>query len=293
MEEYQFSYRGLTFGLGTNVRVPSIEGLEDLAIRSGAVEVPRGDGDIPGLFAAAGKDITLELIVRGQAHSHVLTQLRQDVLAAFTKTQEPSPLAFKEPGMPERFVYANVLDRSVPRDPRTGQGFKSISVRMHASDPRIYSAELHTLQLGIYSASGGGTDFEKEYDVDFVVDRSSDYVVRNAGDAPAYPLLRFYGPADAGEVEGVKITNLTTGQVNEWELDILSGQILTADMRRIVSVEQGPYPFIHLDGTNRWGTWKLPRKPFELAPGDNILRYEIEGTSNDAPCVIAWRDTWL
>lgn len=49
---------------------------------------------------------------------------------------------------------------------------------------------------------------------------------------------------------------------------------------------------VSLDGATRYNDWQLPREEFGLTPGDNVLRFEVDGTSTDAKCSLSWFDTW-
>src|SRR5690606_39560192 len=65
---------------------------------------------------------------------------------------------------------------------------------LRAVDPRIYSTEVRRGNVGLYSATGGGTDWDIDFDVDFITTAGThiEFVAENAGTADAYPLIRFY-----------------------------------------------------------------------------------------------------
>jgi len=168
-------------------------------------------------------------------------------------------------------------------------------VRFTAADPRIYGSDETNRQLPIFDATSGGTNYADDFDdynVDFTVDTSTEIVMRNNGDANAYPTVRFYGPV-SGTLTEVKLTNTTTSGELEITAALLTGQLLTADMRRIVAADPGADPYIHLDGSSRYSDWTLPRTPFYLQPGDNHLRFEVTGSTTNARCVVGFHDTWL
>ena len=290
--DYEFSYNGLTFGASNDVGVMSIEGLTDLEISLGDSAIPRESGDVPGLAAARPRQIILNLKASGVKRSQALADTLSDALAAFSMSQEPIPLTFKEPGNDELLIYCRVIGTSTPRNPSLTFGYRPFTVRLKAADPRVYGAALLAEQLPLYNPSGCGLDYGIDYGADFIGGATNEKVLSNAGNANAHPLLRFYG-ATSGTTTAVKLTNTTTGQTIDISAAILTGQILEADMRRIITVDPGATPYIHIDGSNRYGDWALPREPFYLAPGDNLIRYEITGTSTDTICVINHRNTWL
>lgn len=284
LADFQMSFNGLTIGLGTDIALEVISGLEDFSMGMGDSEIPRSWGDIPGLHTAQSREVTLEISTRTQANLDL-------VLTAFQPAVDPTPLAIKEPSRTERFVYARTVGRAVPRNPGT-KFKKQCAVRLKLADPRTYSDAQYTELLSIYSASGGGFDYGADYGIDFVGGTTGLKVVSNAGTALAYPLLRVYGPA-SGTLTGVLLTNNTNGDVFDCDTTLLTGQNLDADMRRIVTVDPGDLPFIHIGGTSRYGDWQLPRTPFSLDPGDNELKFETSGTSTDVECAVIHRDTWL
>ena len=298
LADYQMNFRGLTFGLTPDgldslpVGIMTVTGLEDLDIRAGNSTMPRGDGAIPGLHTINSREISLGLAASGASKSQALSDTVAATLAAFSRTQAPQPLYFKLPGMPERFIFARVIGRQVKHETARTFGHRPILVRLAAADPRIYGAEDTNRTLFIYDATGGGTDYGIDYGVDFTVDTSAEVVLNNDGDDNAYPNVRFYGPP-TGTLTEVKLTNTTTGDELEITADLLTGQILSADMRRIISADPGTDPYIHLGGSTRYSDWTLPRTPIYLQPGSNLVRFETTGSTTDAVCVVNYRDTWL
>ena len=294
LNDYEYEYRGFVFGPPPHaVGVIEATGLTDLIAEVGDTPIPRGSGDVPGLVVAGPKYVTLAMRAKGEKRSQALADALSEAREAFAMTQTPEALKFKEPGVPERLIYARTIGFAVLRNPTTTHGFQPFAVQLKASDPRVYSAEEYGTNLSIYDASGGGTDYPEDYGIDFLgATSTNERVLTNDGNANAYPKLRFYGPT-TGTLTGVTVTNITTGQTLVINSTILSGQILTADMGRLVTLDPTDVPYINLDGSNRYGDWQLPRDPFYLAPGDNTLRFEVTGTTTDALCVINHRDTWL
>ena len=292
LNDYEFSYNGLIFGGNNPIGVIEVTGMTDLAVGLGDSPIPRGSGDVPGLAVGLSKEIIFDLKTTGPKRSQELADNLASALSAFSISQEPLPLVFKEPGVDEALIYCRVLATTIPRSPTLTHAMRPFSIRLKASDPRVYSSELHQETLGIYNPSGGGLDFDVDYGKEYVGGPTNEKVLNNAGNSDAYPLLRFYGPP-TGTITEVLVTNLTTGQTCEITAAILINQILEADMGRIVTVDPGGTPYINIGGSNRYGDWTLPRTPFALVPGDNLLRYEVTGTSTDGLLVINHRDTWL
>lgn len=285
MNNYQMNFNGLTFGAGTSISLEVISGFEDFDATIGDLQIPRRWGDVPGLHTINARDVILELYT-------VEDDVWRTMLDTFLPSNTPTFLFIREPGDSEdRLVYARVTGRWFTRNP-VHKFKKMASIRFRLADPRIYGSTNKAKTLSLYNPSGGGFDYGADYEIDFVGGTTEEKIVTNEGNADAYPLLRFYGPA-SGTVTAVKVTNITTEQMLDISSAVLINQILEADMRRIITVDPGAMPYINIDGSNRYGDWTLPRIPFYLAPGDNLLRFEITGTSIDVVCTINHRDTWL
>lgn len=293
LDDLQFGYRGLTFGQGTDIYVNRAEGFEGFEVRSSDSDLPRGDGSLRGLDYVAARTIAFELAVieilgGDTTYEEYWTQLRE----TFRPTRDGDyELTFKRPGMPERMVRCRPVQ--LVRREDYGRfntvGFPPVVLR--AVDPRIYSAESRTGNVLVYAASQGGFDLPTEVNgLDFPGGSQTEFVAENTGTADAYPLIRFYGPT-TGTVTGVQLTNSTTGDVLEVAADIVTGQVLTVDME--AAATGANRLIVSLDGTSRYGDWQLPRSAFALAPGSNTIRFEVIGTSTDALCNLAWRDTWM
>jgi hypothetical protein len=284
----QYLFRGLLFGNGTPFGVRSVEGLEDLAVRAADRELPRGHGSVTGPHYAAAKNVVLELKVAGEPETvrERLAELRE----AFTVTGSPEALSWLRAGRPERLVNVSPLQFVAPETPETLR-LVFPKVALTAADPRIYSAERHQLVVSRYDPAGGSVEYPVDYPKDFPAGGAASGVVFNAGASDAYPLLRFYGPKDGGTLTSVTLRNTTTGQALTVATSIGPGQILTVD--NTAHVTGAGTPVVSLDGASRYGSWRQPRVPFSLPPGESTLRYETEGTTADTECVVTWRDTWI
>ena len=124
---------------------------------------------------------------------------------------------------------------------------------------------------------------------------AGEIILVNSGNVDAHPLIRLYGPQDAGTLTGFTVQNITTGaQLDvDFTTPMVASDIFTVDMKRIVTVQTEGDPYINLGGANRYGDWNHPRTPFKLQPGTNVLRLEVDGTTTDASCVVTYRHTSL
>ncbi|MFC5947081.1 hypothetical protein ACFQH9_02160 [Pseudonocardia lutea] len=294
LSDLQYSYRGLVFGEGCDVMVNNAEGFEGYEVRSADSDQPRGDGGLRGLDYVAPRSLSFELSIfepDGNTYGSLYEELWARVRSTFRPSRDTDyPLNFKRPGQPERMIMCRPVQLIRSESYRAFNRVGSPPVALRAVDPRIYSATRKSGNVPIYAATGGTVDFALDYTVDWDAGTRTELVVENAGDANAYPLVRFYGPG-SGTCTGVRLTNSTTGQVLDISATVTAGQILTADME--AAVTGANRLVISLDGSSRYGDWELPRQAFYLAPGSNTLRFEVTGTSTDVVCNLQWRDTWL
>ena len=288
--DWQMEFGGVVFGMGTDIGLENIEGFEDFSMRMGDTAIPRGWGDIPGLHTAQSKEVSLELTCRDDAAMAL-------ALAIFQPSDEPQPLYLRVPELGDRFLYARVAGRNMPRTP-VSKFKKMLTIRFKIADPRIYAAVEESDTLRIFDASGGGMDYAKDGVpwVDYAGDPTAgEITAQNDGSTDTHPLIRFFGPEDANTMTGATLTNITTGAQADFDFTtgMGAGDIFYADMRRIVTADTGDDFYVRLGNANRYGDWQLPRTPLALQPGPNVLRFEVDGTTNDASAVVTWRDASL
>lgn len=286
MANYQMEYEGLVMGLGTDIGLEVIEGFEDFEVNSADTALPRGWGDVPGLHTVAAREVVLQVATKDAADF-------QAVLDAFQPTDLPKPLYLTEPETGRRFVYARPVGRAFTRNPI--HKYKQMAaIRLKLADPRIYGDQ-YTHLIPLYDAGGGGgLDYDIDFGAEFLGGSTGDTTVTNNGNSDAYPTILIYAPS-SGTTVSATLTNLTNGEEVSFTFstDLSSGDIFTADMRRIVTVDPADTPYVRLGGTNRFGDWDLPRKPFRIPPGSHDIRFEIGGTGVDASAAVTFRDTSL
>jgi hypothetical protein len=286
MIDGQYRYRDVTFGLGTDLVVTAVDGLNSVEVRTGDAALPRGHGAVPGPHFVAAKQPVFEFAITGGTERlDALTQLITDT---FTVQSEPLPLEWKRPGVGSRLMYVRPLQVAAPR---AGAGLRRPKVAFTATDPRIYAAETRQVSVPLFTPSGGALDLPADFPLDFPAGATLDVVALNAGGADAFPLVRWYGPTDGGTVTSVTLRNLTTGEAQTITTPLGADQILTAD--NLAHVTGSGRQVIGLDGASRYGAWEQPRVPFRLPPGESVLRFETTGTSTAVQCLVTWADTWL
>jgi hypothetical protein len=286
LEDYQWWFGfggepGVVFGIDTDYDIVRMEGQEAISVRSGTRDLPREDGAVPGMHLMNRKTPIFDVEAIGDLAYN-------EVRGFFRKSRSvEGELHWKLPDWPQQFMNARVLARSNQRDGFT-TGRIPFTLAFECADPRIYGTELHQQTIGIYNPAGGGVDWEIDWEVDFSDPGfGADEVVHNAGNDRAYPIIKVH--FGTGTLTDFVLTNVTTGVTFSVTTTFSAGQILTGDMEARIRGSGGR--IIDLSGASRYGSWDLPRTTFYLQPGDNIIRFEITGTTTDSTASLTWRDT--
>lgn len=291
LADHTFNYGGLTFGQGTGYYVDHHEGLEGFDTRVSDSDQPRNDGGIRGLDYVAPRTVAFTLAL-GETSDTAFETRWQALRAAFLPSRSTDmPLTFKRPGQAERFVNCRPVQLTRVQEYLQFDQVGHPPLVLRAVDPRIYSSVQYSQNATVYATTGGGMNWPVTlWPVNYTGGMQSLLSIVNNGTAPAYPLIRFYGPL-TNTCTGVTLTNRTNGSVLAINTTILTGQILTADMT--AAVTGANTSVIDLSGSSRYGSWVVPRTPFSLSPGDNVITFQVTGSSTDCLCNLTWRDTWM
>jgi hypothetical protein len=286
VEDRQRSFNGYLLGKPGPWGIVSEEGLEDLEVRDGDKLIPRDDGSTPGLHLADSRHIILRLVTTGDRET--ITANVAELEAATGRMRDgEAQYVFKNPHTDERFVRARPIRRSRPRTQESEHGPVFVDLALKVADPRIYSSELHQELVHEFGVSGGGFDFPiVEFPINMSDSTQQTTVAVNEGPEDAYP--RIVVQVNAGTMTSVTVSNLTNGDTVTVTTSVVAGQQLIMDFDSLIRATGGPV--ISIDGSSRYGAWVLPRDPFRLSSGSNILILETTGGTSVA--TISWRDTY-
>lgn len=289
--DYQYNFNGLTFGDGTSYMIDHAEGFEGFEVRSSDSDQPRNDGAIRGLDYVSPRTIAFTLSLAETSDTSYETDWVALRSAFMASRSTDRALTFKRPGQVERYVNCRPIQLTRVEEYLSFDQIGHPPLVFRAVDPRIYASDVQQVNATVFATSAGGMDWPvTNWPIDFTGGTQNLAVAVNNGTADAYPLIRFYGPV-VGTVTGVTLTNITNGSVLQVSTTITTGQILTADMTAAVTGANSLV--VSLDGSNRYGSWVVPRSAFSLSPGSNSLKFQVTGTSTDAICNLTWNDTWL
>jgi hypothetical protein len=310
----QLTFNGLTIGDGTDYHVQSIVGLDDFDVRASDRVLPDEWGAVPGRDLVDAKAVTIDVLVPNRAA----------LLAAFEAAFQPAALASAE----DRLVWKHTgqVEMSTPARCRRRHRGRTIdtvgavpyAVQLACPDPRRYAHALALTALAPTQAgtealeysAGAGADLAFDYSAGTGANLAFDYsgtvgvgpsTIRNGGTAPTYPQLLVFGPS-TGSWSRVRLSNLTTGETLELATLVNVGELLIADMSVAAGYVPGD-PIVVASGSllagegavsARYAAWQLPRKPWVLAPGDNVVTFEVlDGDSTGAQAWLFARDAYL
>lgn len=255
LNDYEFSYRGLTFGGATNYEIVEESGILDLASRSSDRPFPRKPGALSGRHLPDAKMIEFVIEVTGPMASSDLADRIETVMSTFNAFQYPDPdedndkLVFKYAGFAEQFIRCRPVRRELVGGRRfiTELGARQIAVQLSAYDPRRYST----------TETDSGVE-------------TSTFVVANAGDVTTYPRIVFTTSAGGH----ARLTNTTTGDV-VYIVGAGASATVTARMDRVSRGDIAGLLIHEGASTDIYTKWVLPRALFGLVPGNNNLDLDI------------------
>jgi len=215
-QPYVFAFNGYLFGgVGQNVQVLSIEGLEDVPVLRTQDE---GRGYADGMFTGRdflnGRTITMSLQIMGDPSGAGGTATSMQTYLQAMKTyliSQTSGTGLLQIYLPNRGVQrlnARVRRRSIKIDPEYTYGKAYATVEFFCPDPRIYNDTLSTSTLN--PNAGNLRTYPTTFNMSYSVAGSSSIQVTltNTGNYETYPTFTVSGGACTNPL----ITNITTGQ---------------------------------------------------------------------------------
>lgn len=277
--DYQFSFNGVSFGVGTNIQVLQSSGLEDLpTVRSNDVNRPRDTGEFIGLDFSGGRDVTVDLLLLDTAGAADLYTTIQALQTATVPIQSGTlPLTFQVPGRINRQVNARPRRRSIPVNVDYSVRYVKASVEFHCADPRIYDVNISTLALNLPVVSGG-LSWPLHWPLSWGTATSGAGTATNAGNVNTRAVVTFAGPLTAPSIK-----NATTGQTWACSAVLNNGDSLVVDFDQKT---------VLLNGTaSRYSTIATGSVWWEIVPGANSIIYSASAGTGTA--TVAYRSAWL
>ncbi len=256
-----------------------IVGLESPAIRLPTFERPNSDGAFVPNHLYGGRLISLKGVVYGD--SQAVYRARRRSLEAAVSIKRYSgilmPRLLKFTTMDDLELQVSVYTRKFEL-PDEHLDIGNFRLDLFAPDFYLYSQEEHHQDINIFS--GGGMAIPMGIPMDMSVASTILEFVVNAGNADAYPRLRFYGP-----IEDPVVTNVTTGEQLSVDYTVADGDYLEVDtsLRTAKHVSGGTETNVLQYVTGDF---------FRLVPGSNTLKLDV-ATIDDGFLSLWWRDSYL
>lgn len=306
MQSYEFTYNGYTInfidGSGLTetadcdsprskniIAIQRVSGMTAPEIRHSQGEIAGNHGSVDYLSYLGGRIISIEGMIHGQNEVETL-ELIEDLCTYWNLPDVPTPsnngysaLTFSKDGEISKYVNAKI--HSLPLIDRRLQSKNTYTfqVQFRCQDPRIYSTLLHeeTLQKAVL-ASGFPTLFPTYFGPS-ASGYSSEESIENIGNwaAPLYYTINNNGITN---VVTPRLTNVTRGEYQEFDLTIEPGDSITIDTLNGTAVDQDGNNILELETAD--STWlyctKRRRDTFRLT-----------ADFGDPHVTIQWRDTWI
>lgn len=149
--------------------------------------------------------------------------------------------------------------------------------------PVITSQSVKSVDLRLTSTvPGGGVAFPVQFPVLFGANASTGQTSAiNAGDIGAWPSFVIYGP-----IQRPRITNVTTGQFIELDINLATGSDTC-----IITYDQDSLD-INASNVNKYGKLTTGSTLFKIEPGQNDFTLTGQSIGSGAYATITFRDSW-
>ncbi|MEV7243971.1 hypothetical protein AB0N92_22370 [Streptomyces sp. NPDC093248] len=277
-------YGDLLLGPGTPYRWKTLTGWEDLPpLDSGTVERADAHGAFPGQLLAQSRTVGVDgLIVR--APRAQIGEVVGALSAATAPRVDEIPLVAWLDERGPLLVFARATRRAVP----TTLGYRvgtitGGAIEWVATDPRRYELTERIVSASL-PLSEPGLSWPLAWPLTFGTPGSTGALsTQNAGDAETHPVVEFRGPMTLPA-----LTNLTTGDVIEYDIPLAAGDVLTVDTLAGTVVLNGTASRINT-ATSR----SVPEQTFTLAPGAASLIFRAApGSSPTATATVRYRSAY-
>ncbi|CAL9296851.1 phage distal tail protein [Streptomyces sp. SudanB25_2051] len=282
----------LLLGPGTPFRWRTLSGWEELpALDAGSVNRSDAHGSYPGRLLAQPRTITVDdMIVRAPASTIGATLRALNAATAVVDDELPLVVWLDDRG--PLLAGARVVRRAVP----VGLSYRvgtitGAAIQWEASDPRRYALVEQQVETRLPMPEAG-LDWHLDpgpehlaYPLIFGEPGSTGTVAAlNEGDAITHPLITFRGP-----VALPSITNLRTGDVLEYDIELAADDTLLVDTAAgTVTLNRTASRLYTVTARS------VPENTFTLTPGTASLAFRAAPGSEDprASCSIRWRSAY-
>lgn len=276
MNEWTWTFNGLTFGGATPYGVSRVEGI--------GVPDSRVDEVVKvgthGSFVLADTLDARRVVFEGDIYAEdadTFAALVNAWRAAFVPSVNDQPLGLLIPGEDQRRINCVPTRRFLPIENDEYELFYAEwAVEFVAGDPRIYSDVEHAEFTGPVVTSG--MIFPEVFDMTFGGGTGGASEITNAGVFDTLPVVIIQGP-----VTNPTIRSLTQDKALDFTIVLGENDVLTIDFNDRTVLFNGANRYSALDESSSWWT---------LQPGDNVIQYQ-GSVAEGSQATIRWRDAWV
>lgn len=277
MNEWEFSYNGLTFGGATDFPLLNIEGLDPPDSRLDSVVRMASHGSYVFAQFLEERHVIIEGEVVGIPGSDLATKVEL-LNKAFQPQVVALPLSFLLPGEEQKRVNCVPIRRNMNHDLGYNIGQGRWTIELVAEDPRIYEDSLNSLSTNV--AVSAGVDFDIDFDFNFGGGSGGSVLCTNSGFFPSLPIIRFLGPCTTP-----RAININTGEEIRLNTTIVAGDFIDVNfMDRTILLNGATSRYSSLDSLSRW---------WSLNTGTTEVKFVATATDSNTLMTVSWRSAWL
>lgn len=279
------TYRGETFGEGTDIGLRSLRGLEALEVEELGVDLPRYHGGIPTAAYGLARRIEVELNVKPSTRARALSAFQPEV-----DTEQPLVIVWEDEAgvaLTTERVECRVARRGGPSRDRNSEFAGSVLVvQLEAQDPAIYDNTLLSETLPPFVAAGGFS-WPIVWPLSWGASGTGGSgTITNTGDWETWPTFTINGPS-TGTLTNPIIESVTAGE--KLALNANGGVSMTPGQQLIIETHPARRSIAFSTGASRRGKLSDDSTWFPLEPGVNDLRFRASGTTTDATVLVEAR----
>ena len=290
MADYQCTFRGLSFGDGTDIDIEEIDGIFNRTMETSTPSLPRYHGGLVGASYHAPRVVTMRLALHGDP-AGTFNARRRTIMGAFNPAVDVEyPLTYQLPTEPTHRLAARVSKVTSIIDQASEYGLAAWLVEFVASDPVIYADSESSSVLPVFAASAGlsyPVTYPKLYGASGT---GSGTVVTNDGEWETWPTLTIAGPS-SGTLTNPIVENVSTGK--KIELTANGGVSITVGQSLIIETHPKDRSILFATGASRYGQLSVASEFWPLMTGDNELRFRASGSTTSATCTVTYRSAWI